>query len=94
MSVNIGEIPTYQQAVGIGKRTARVYVPRIVHIDVNAVHVLIGVATHTAWRILARRYRMIRLKGKSAELHKLTGDIMRKWVMEFVDAQLGTGPGG
>ena len=76
------------EAVGIGKQTARVYVPRIVHVDWATVHVLIGVASHVAWKMLAKKYKMIRLKGKSAEHKKLTGDIMRKVCWELISERL------
>ena len=61
------------------KQTARVYVPRITHVPVETVHVLVGVASHAAWKTLSDRYQMLRLKGKSAELHRLTGDLMKSW---------------
>ena len=76
------------EAVGIGKQTPRVYVPRIVHVDWNTIHILIGVASHVAWKLLAKRYKMIRLKGKSAEHKKVTGDLMKKWCWELVSGQL------
>lgn len=76
------------EAVSIGKQTARVYVPRIIHVDWATVHVLIGVASHVAWKMLAKKYKMIRLKGKFAEHKKLTGDLMRKWCWELVADKL------
>ena len=76
------------EAVSVGKQTPSIYVPRIVHVDSATVHVLIGVASHTAWRILAKRYKTIRLKGKAAEHHKVTGDLMKKWCWELVSASL------
>jgi hypothetical protein len=84
----IGGVITATEAVGIGKQTPRVYVPRIIHVDWATIHVLIGVASHEAWRILAKRYKMIRLKGKFAEHKKVTGDLMRKWCWELVQAKL------
>jgi len=79
---------TAEEALRIGKQTPRVYVGRIVRVDWAAVHVLIGVASHEAWRILAKRYKMIRLKGKFAEHKKLTGDLMRKMCWDLVSAKL------
>jgi hypothetical protein len=76
------------EAVSIGKQTARVYVPRIIHVDWATVHVLIGVASHVAWKMLAKKHKMIRLKGKFAEHKKLTGDLMRKWCWELVADKL------
>jgi hypothetical protein len=76
------------EAVGIGKQTPRVYVPRIVHVDWNTIHILIGVASHVAWKLLAKRYKLIRLKGKFAEHKKITGDLMKKWCWELVSNQL------
>jgi len=76
------------EAVGIGKQTPRVYVPRIVHVDWNTIHILIGVASHVAWKLLAKRYKLIRLKGKFAEHKKVTGDLMKKWCWELVSNQL------
>jgi hypothetical protein len=87
--VAVGAVISAAQAVGIGKQTPRVYVPRIVHVDWATVHVLIGVASHTAWRMLAKRYKMIKLKGKFAEHKKLTGDLMRKWCWELIEAKIG-----
>ena len=77
-----------EEAARIGKQTARVYVPRIVHVDWETIHVLIGVAAHTAWKTLAKKYKMIRLRGKREEFHRLTGDLMRKWCWELVEAKL------
>jgi hypothetical protein len=74
--------------LAIGKQTPRVYVPRIIHVDWATIHVLIGAASHTAWKILAKKYKMIRLKGKSAEHKKLTGDIMRKVCWELISERL------
>jgi len=83
-----GTVMSAAEAIGIGKQTPRVYVGRIIKVDWATVHVLIGVASHVAWKILAKRYKMIRLKGKSAEHKKLTGDLMRKWCWELVSAKL------
>jgi hypothetical protein len=77
------------EAVGIGKQTPRVYVPRIHHVDWATIHVLIGVASHVAYELLAKRYKMIRLKGKFSEHKKVTGDLMKKWCWELVSGQLG-----
>ena len=76
------------EALGVGKQTPRVYVPRIIHIPWDQVHILIGVASHTAWKILAKRYKMIRLKGKFGEHKKLTGDLMRAWCWELIKDRL------
>jgi len=88
-SPEIGGVITATEAVGIGKQTPRVYVPRIVHVDWATIHILIGVASHTAWKILAKRYKLIRLKGKFSEHKKVTGDLMRKWCWELVKDQIG-----
>ena len=83
-----GGMMAVTEAIGVGKQTPRIYVPRIVHVDIATVHVLIGVASHTSWKILARKYKTIRLKGKASEHHKVTGDLMRKWCWELVSASL------
>jgi len=83
-----GKIVTADEAIRIGKQTPRTYIPRIIHVDWDTVHVLIGVASHVAWRTLAKRYKMIRLKGKFAEHKKLTGDLMRKWCWELVESKI------
>lgn len=83
-----GVVMTAAEAESIGKQTPRVYVPRIVHVDWATIHVLIGVASHEAWRLLAKKYKMIRLKGKFSEHKKLTGDLMRKWCWELVGGTL------
>lgn len=85
-----GTTITASSALSTGKQTAHVYVPRIVHVDWASVHALIGVATHTAWAILARKYKSIRLVGKSAELHRLAGDLMKAWCWELVEGQITT----
>ncbi|RLI78206.1 hypothetical protein DRP04_10380 [Archaeoglobales archaeon] len=82
-----GGIPSVGE-VALEKKTARVYVPRIIHVDWDTIHVMIGVAAHTAWKILAKKYKMIRLRGKRDEFHRLTGEIMRKWCWELVEGQL------
>jgi hypothetical protein len=87
--VGVGAVMSATEALGVGKQTPRVYVPRIIHVDWATVHVLIGVASHTAWKILAKRYKMIRLKGKFAEHKKLTGDLMKKWTWDLVSAKIG-----
>jgi len=79
---------TADEALRIGKQTERVYVPRVIHIDWETVHTLIGVASHVAWKILSKKYKMIRLRGKFAEHKKLTGDLMRKWCWEIVEPKL------
>jgi hypothetical protein len=88
MEVTPTAVMAAAEAVGIGKQTPRVYVPRIVHVDWNTIHILIGVASHVAWKLLAKRYKMIRLTGKSAEHKKVTGDLMKKWCWELVSGQL------
>lgn len=80
---------TATEALGIGKQTPRTYVGRIVHIPIEQVHVLIGVASHQAWRTLAKKYKMIRLKGKRDEHNKLTGAYMKAWAWELVKDQIG-----
>jgi len=82
------------EAVRIGKQTGRTYVPRIIHVDWDTVHTLIGVASHVAWKILASKYQMIRLKGKFSEHKQLTGELMRKWCWELVEPLIRGGAGG
>jgi len=77
-----------EEALRIGKQTARIYVPRIIHVDWETVHILIGVASHVAWRELAKRYKQIRLRGHFDEHKKLTGAIMKAWCWEIVSRQL------
>lgn len=77
------------EAVGIGKQTPRTYVPRIHHVDWATIHVLIGVASHLAWEALAKKYRMIRLKGKFSEHKAAISAMMRKWCYELVEGQIG-----
>ncbi|MBA7660385.1 hypothetical protein ES703_68387 [subsurface metagenome] len=88
MPEGIGTAMSASAAVSLGKQTARVYVPRIVHVDWATVHALIGVASHTAWAILARKHKSIRLVGKSTELHRLAGDLMKAWCWELVEGQI------
>jgi len=88
MPEEIGRAISAGEAIAEGKQTAAVYVPRIVHVDWETIHILIGRASHHAWRILAKRYKMIRLRGKFSEHKKLTGDLMRKWCWELVADQL------
>jgi hypothetical protein len=83
-----GKVMTAAEAVAVGKQTARVYVPRIVHVEWATIHVLIGVAAHEAWRVLAKRYKMIRLRGKRDEFHRVTGALMKAWCWELVAAKL------
>jgi len=76
-----------EAALAFGKKTARVYTPRIIHVAwKEQVHVLIGVASHAAWCILARKYKMVRLRGydKFKEHKRLTGDLMKAWCWEIV----------
>jgi hypothetical protein len=76
------------RALSFGKKTARVYTPRIVHLDWKSqVHVLIGAASHAAWCILARKYKSIRLRGydKFKEHKRLTGDLMKAWCWEIAE---------
>ena len=75
-------------AAGIGKQTPRVYVPRIIHVDWATIHVLIGVASHVAWKILAKKYKVIRLKGKFAEHKGVISDLMKKWCWELVEGRI------
>jgi len=83
---------TADAALSYGKKTGRTYVPRIIHIDWGTVHTLIGVASHAAWVILARKYKMIRLKGKFQEHKQLTGQLMRKWCWEIAEKMLAAEP--
>jgi len=88
----VPEVITASEALGIGKQTPRVYVPRIVHVLwKEQMHVLIGVASHIAWKTLAKKYRQIRLRGydKFKEHKRLTGDLMKKWCWELVEDKLG-----
>ena len=95
MAANPGGSPqvmTAREAVAVGKQTPRVYVPRIFHVLwKEQMHVLIGVASHTAWKILAKKYKMIRLRGydKFKEHKRLTGDLMKKWCWEIISEKLG-----
>jgi len=75
-------------AVGEAAVYPGTYRPRIVHIDWGTVHHLIGRASHHAWRMLAKKYKMIRLKGKFNEHKQLTGELMRKWCWELVEGML------
>jgi len=80
---------TAEEALAIGKQTPRVYIPRIHHVLwKEQMHVLIGVAAHKAWEILAKKYKLIRLRGKRKEFHKLTGDLMQAWCWEIVKGQI------
>jgi hypothetical protein len=81
-------VPSGVEMAKVAKRTARVYVPRIVHVDWATIHVLIGHASHEAWRILAKKNGMIRLRGLFNEHKKLTGLIMKKWCWDLVSEQL------
>jgi len=86
-----GEVIAATEALGIGKQTERVYIPRIVHVLwKEQMHVLIGVASHTAWKMLAKKYKQIRLRGydKFKEHKRLTGDLMKKWCWEIVETKL------
>jgi hypothetical protein len=88
----MAEAITYTEALGIGKQTARVYTPRIYHVLwKEQMHVLIGVASHVAWKILARKYKQIRLRGydKFKEHKALIGALMKKWCWEIVEAKIG-----
>jgi len=76
------------EAVAIGKLTPRVYIPRIIHVDWKTIHILIGVASHVAWKTLAKKYKMIRLRGKFDEHKRLIGDLMRAWTWEAVEGQI------
>jgi len=78
-------------ALSFGKKTPRVYIPRIIHVLwKEQVHVLIGVASHAAWCILAKKYKTVRLKGydKFKEHKRLTGDLMKAWCWEIVSSQI------
>ena len=86
--MSTGMVMTAEEAKRIGKQTGRVYAPRIIHVPKDDIHVLIGVASHTAWKILAKKYKMIRLRGHADELHRLTGDLMRAWTWEIVSSKL------
>ena len=82
---------TASAALSFGKKTPRVYVPRIVHVLwKEQMHVLIGVASHAAWCILAKKYKAVRLKGydKFKEHKRLTGDLMKAWCWEIVSGQI------
>jgi len=87
------EVIAAAEAIGIGKQTPRVYVPRIYHVLwKEQMHVLIGVASHLAWKILARKYKQIRLRGydKFKEHKRLTGDLMKKWCWEIIEGKIGS----
>jgi len=88
----VAQVPiSVSEALGIGKQTERVYVPRIIHVDWKSqVHVLIGVASHVAWAILANKYKTIRLRGydKFREHKQLTGALMKAWCWELVEDKI------
>jgi hypothetical protein len=76
-----------EAALAFGKKTARVYVPRIIHVEWKTqMHPLIGAASHAAWCILAKKYKTVRLRGydKFKEHKRLTGDFMKAWTWEIV----------
>jgi len=75
---------TATDALAVGKQTPRVYVPRIIHVAWEDVHVLIGVATHEAWKAMVKKYKTIRQVGKSAELRRAAGDLMKAWCYELI----------
>jgi len=80
-----------ETALAFGKKTARVYTPRIIHVLwKEQMHVLIGVASHAAWLILAKKYKAVRLRGydKFKEHKRLTGDLMKAWCWEIVSSQI------
>lgn len=82
---------TVEKALAYGKKTARVYVPRIIHVDWKGqMHVLVGVASHAAWLILAKKYKTVRLRGydKFKEHKRLTGDLIKAWCWEIVSSQI------
>jgi hypothetical protein len=79
------------KALEYGKKTGRVYTPRIIHVAwKEQLHVLIGVASHAAWCILALKYKTVRLRGydKFKEHKRLTGDLMKAWTWELVESQI------
>jgi len=85
------------EAIGIGKQTPRVYVPRIHHVAwKEQMHVLIGVASHLAWETLAKKYKLVRLKGydKFKEHKALIGSLMKGWCWDLVSTAIGGGGGG
>lgn len=67
-------------------KTGRAYVGRIVRVPWDTVHKLIGMASHTAYRMLAKKYKSI--KVPFAEHKKLTGALMKAWCWELVEKQL------
>ena len=80
-----------EKALAFGKKTERVYVPRIIHADWKSVmHVIVGVASHIAWCILALKYKQIRLRGydKFKEHKQLTGSLIRTWVWELLEQKI------
>jgi len=85
---------TAAEALAIGKQTPRVYVKRIHGVLwKEQMHVLIGVASHAAWETLAKKYKLIRLKGydKFKEHKRLIGDLMKAWCWDIVEPQIGGG---
>jgi len=83
---------TATEALAIGKQTPRIYVPRIHHVLwKEQMHVLIGVASHSAWETLAKKYKLIRLKGydKFKEHKRLIGDLMKAWCWDIVSPMIG-----
>lgn len=77
-----------ERAMSVPKAAGRAYVGRIVHIDWDVVHTLIGKASHLAYLILAKKYKTIRLRGHFDEHKRLTGDIMRAWCWELAEKKI------
>lgn len=75
------------QAVSVGKQTNRVYVGRIIRVDKDVVKNLIGVASHEAWKTLARKHKS--LKVPRGEHNQLTGLLMKTWCWEIVASKIG-----
>jgi len=89
MAISVSEALRHEPQPG------RTYIPRIIHVDAETIRrKLIGAASHIAWKILAGKYQMIRLRGKFTEHKQLTGELMRKWCWELVEPMIRGGAGG
>ena len=57
MAISVSEALRHEPQPG------RTYIPRIIHVDAETIRrKLIGAASHIAWKILAGKYQMIRLR--------------------------------
>jgi len=82
---------TAAAALGIGKITPRVYIPRVHHrLWKEQMHVLIGVASHIAYDMLSLKYKAIRLKGYDKfKEHKATiASLIKTWLWELHEPEV------